>query len=62
MNERTKNLFFETIEMLRKTISKDFYDWKDADDWLFSELNFTKQELLEIYEGRDTMVYIESAV
>lgn len=72
MNQREKDLFFELIELTRKQINLpsgnvdkvDFStsDWKDADDWLFSELSLTKDELAEIYEGRNTMVYTASAM
>lgn len=59
---RARMLLFSTLEQLRKEIRPKFYDWKDADDWLFSQLDFTKDELCQIYKGRDTMVYIGSAV
>lgn len=39
MNERMKELLFETIQLLRNEIRTQFSDWKDADDWLFSQLN-----------------------
>ena len=52
MTKREKNLFFETLELLRKELrqSDGFRgkDWRDVDDWLFSELPFTKGELREI--------------
>jgi len=59
---RARQLLFSTLELLRKEIQPKFADWKDADDWLFAHLDFTKDELQQIYKGRDTMVYIGSAV
>lgn len=59
---RARLLLFQTIELLRKEIQPRFSDWKDADDWLFSELDFTKEELAQIYKGRDVMYYDGSAV
>ena len=55
----------ETLELLRKTLTKDissWSDWKSVDDYLFSELNFTSGELDEIYENRKTMIYAGSAI
>lgn len=66
MNEREIKLHRETLSLLRlilqsKTKSAfDFSDWKDADDWLFAQLDFTKEELKEIFVKGD-MAYIESA-
>lgn len=72
MTQRDKDLYFEIIELLREQINlsrhslkkADFSntDWKDADDWLFSELNITQKELEEIYEGRNVLIYTGSAV
>lgn len=59
---RARQLLFSTLELLRKEIHPKFADWKDADDWLFAQLDITKDELQQIYKGRDTMVYIGSAV
>ena len=59
--KRYEDLLFQTLELLRKETSPRFSDWKDADDWLFSELDFTKSELEEIYAGRDTYLYTGSA-
>lgn len=60
-DEHTKELLFQTIELLRKEIQPQFSDWKDADDWLFSELDYTKDELTQIYAGHDVMVSFDSA-
>ena len=62
MDKRTKDLHFQTLQLLRRSIRDLFADWKDADDWLFAELEFTKSELAEIYEGRDVYIYTGSAV
>ena len=59
---RARMLLFSTLELLRKEIRPKFADWKDADDWLFAQLDFTKDDLQQIYKGRNTMVYIGSAV
>lgn len=61
MNERTKELLFETIQLLRTEIRTQFSDWKDADDWLFSQLSLTKSEAGEIFDGRGELVYLSSA-
>ena len=60
-DEHTKELLFQTIELLRKETQPQFSDWKDADDWLFSELDYTKDELAQIYAGHDVMVSFDSA-
>ena len=60
MNERMKELLFETIQLLRNEIRTQFSDWKDADDWLFSQLNLTKSEASEIFDGRAELVYLGS--
>ena len=62
MPHRYRQLLFQVLEMLRKAITPRFYDWKDADDWLFSELDITKSELAQIYEGREVCYYDGSAV
>ena len=61
MDQRTKDLIFQTLELLRKEVRDQFSDWKDADDWLFSELDFTQSELVEIYKGRGVLVSYGSA-
>lgn len=64
MDERTKYLFYETLQFLRTIVAKHegFSDWKDGDDWIFSELPFTQEELLAIYDGRTAMVNTDSAI
>ena len=59
---RSRLLLFQTLELLRKEIQPRFSDWKDADDWLFSELDFTKEELAQIYKGRNVMYHDGSAI
>lgn len=61
LSPRAKALLFETLELFRKEIAPKFSDWKDADDWLFSSLSITKDELQAIYADHDVMVYGESA-
>lgn len=61
MPHRYRQLLFQALEMLRKAVTPRFYDWKDADDWLFSELDITKSELAQIYEGREVWYYDGSA-
>ena len=53
-NERQNELLFQTLELLRQKTQPKFSDWKDADDWIFSQLDFTKEELdrLDEIEGR----------
>lgn len=60
-DEHTKELLFQTLELLRKEAQPKFSDWKDADDWLFSTLDYTKEELGQIYDGHDAMVSFDSA-
>lgn len=60
-DDHTKELLFQTIELLRKETQPQFSDWKDADDWLFSELDYTKDELAQIYAGHDVQVSFASA-
>lgn len=62
MSPRERLLLFSTIELLRKEIQPKFSDWKDADDWLFSQLDFTKDELAQIYKGRNVIYHDASAV
>lgn len=62
MSPRERLLLFSTLELLRKEIGPKFSDWKDADDWLFSQLDFTKDELRQIYEGRNVAYYDGSAI
>lgn len=61
LENHTKELLFQTIELLRKETQPQFSDWKDADDWLFSELDYTKDELAQIYAGHDVQVSFDSA-
>lgn len=62
VDKRTRKLHYQTLQLLRRSIRDLFSDWKDADDWLFSQLEFTKSELSEIYDGRGELVYFGSAV
>lgn len=62
MTPRAKLLLFQTLELLRKVNQKNFKDWKDADDWIFSELDFTADEIDQIYKGRGNLIYTGSCV
>ena len=57
--DRYKENLYEVLELFRKTINKDFDDWKDADNWLFSNLNLTEKDISDIYKGR-SIVYVAS--
>jgi len=62
LSPRAKQLLFQTLELLRKELGSRFSDWKDADEWLFSELDFTKEELAQIYKDRGVLYHDASAV
>lgn len=66
MTHREQKLFFETLELLRRTAARlpDFQgaDWKDVDDYIFSELSFTQEEVDRLYEDTAEMVYTASCV
>ena len=52
MSPKEAYLLRETIELLRKEARKSFKgDWRDVDDWIFSELHFSKGELRDIFGG-----------
>ena len=57
LGDREKDLLFEVIEMLRDKYSVEFSDWKDCDDYLFSKLDITKDELKQIYAKRNVLYY-----
>lgn len=61
LSPRAKALLHETLELFRKELTSQFYDWKSADDWLFSNLSITKDELHAIYAGYDILPYDGSA-
>ena len=66
MTVREQSLMLATLEMLRKEVSKspDFreHDWKDVDDYIFSELDFTVEDLMNIYHGKNVYLYTGSAI
>jgi len=64
MDKRTKYLFYETLQLLRSLVTKyeGFSDWRDGDDWVFSELPFTQEELLTVYEGRSALIHVGSTI
>ena len=43
LSHRARMLLYSTLELLRKEIRPQFTDWKSADDWLFAQLDFTKE-------------------
>ena len=51
-----KKILFDTLQLFRKELcSGQFQDWKDADDWLFSRLNLTESDVIDIYRDRDVV-------
>ena len=66
MTSREKSLLLETLELLRSTAAElpDFKgnDWKDVDDWIFSKLHFTGQELEDLYAGSGKLIDTGSAI
>ena len=62
LSPRSRLLLFQTLELLRKDSQPKFTDWKAADDWLFSELDFTKGELAQIYKDRGVLYFDGSTV
>ena len=59
--KRMAMLLYETLQMLRKEMRHAFGDWKDADDYIFANLSFTKEELRSLYADKNEMVYTGSA-
>lgn len=61
--KRAKQIAFQAIQLLRRTSmeSGGFEDWKDADDWIFSEMDLEIDEVNEIFaDYPNTQVYIGS--
>lgn len=58
--ERYKQIAFQALQLLRSTVRTKYYDWKDADDWLFAEMDLEAGEVEEIYSGYFDMVYTGS--
>lgn len=63
-DKRAKQLLFCALQLLRKReidhyreSSGAFPDWKDVDDYIFSELDMEKHELEEIYAPYQVLVY-----
>lgn len=62
MNEqRLKDILLCALELLRAELQDNFYDQKDCDDFIFSELDMEVSEILEIYDGSNLNVYTGSA-
>lgn len=63
MTKHEQDLLFQTLQLLRKETAKyTTCDWKDIDDHLFSILDFTDEELTNLYAGRDALIYTGSAI
>lgn len=66
MTHREQELFFETLELLRKIAAQlpDFQgaDWKDVDDYIFSELQLTQEDVAKLYEDRPEFVFTASCI
>lgn len=66
MTKHELDNMYDALELLRKTAGSlpDFQnaDWKDVDDWIFSELQLTFDDIETIYEGRETLYYTGSAI
>lgn len=70
MNEHEREIMFQTLELLRMATTKLFQlqhdgeppDPKDVDDWVFSELPITVQDIEDIYKDKDVLVYTASAI
>ena len=60
--DRKNDMLFQVIQYAREQAGAQFSDWKDADDWLFSNFDITKEELEEIYDGKGVTVYGASCV
>lgn len=65
LSDRAKDMLFEVIEALRLQVKvrDDFkgLGWKDVDDYIFRQLSITVDELKNIYDGRNTPIYTDSA-
>ena len=59
--KRLKDILFCTLELLRAELQDNFYDRKDCDDFIFSELDMEVSEILEIYDGSKLNIYTGSA-
>ncbi len=67
MTKREQDLVFQTIELLRKTARSlpDFAvvsDWKDVDDWLLAQLDWTSEDIDALYHERAALIYTGSTV
>ena len=48
-SDRAQQIAFCAIQLLRKELRKEFHDWKDADDYIFSELDLEESELKTLF-------------
>jgi len=58
---RLKELMFDTLELLRTQMTEKYGDSKDADSYIFSELDMTAAEIEELYVDSDKSVYAAAA-
>lgn len=58
--QRAKQIAFCLIQLIRKMEERTGHDPNDTDDWLFSELDIEKGELLEIFKPYNIPVYTAS--
>ena len=54
---RAVQIAFQALQLIRKLETQKGRDWKDVDDWLFSELDLEIGELEQIYNYYNVMVY-----
>lgn len=59
LESKYREMLYDTLQLFRRELRDKFQDCKDADDWLFSNLNLTKEDALDIYRHRD-FVYLGS--
>ncbi len=57
MYERERELLYQTLELLRKTTQYRFDTRQEADNYIFSILPYTKEEILSIYYGKNAELY-----
>lgn len=47
--KRAKQIAFQALQLIRKEAERSGRDPADTDDWLFSELDAERNEILEIF-------------
>lgn len=58
--QRMRNALFCVLELLRRELSDNFYDWMERDDYIFSCLDLEEGEVMEVYDGRGLMINLSS--